>query len=156
MIIFNNYINLLAGSFFLVSRPCLVLSIVILLLIILALVLILPNYEKGNTWDRGIYAAWPKKVIGLYVLLADDTSVTGFHTRDCGEDKCRPRLYEYQQKGANVLFFTFINPENMIVPNAFQKLAKTRGLNEEGAVPEETVIIFAIGEIRILHIIFFE
>ena len=89
-------------------------------------------------------------MIGLYVLLADDT-VMGFHTRDCGEDKCRPRLYEYQQKGANVLFFTFINPESMIVPNAFQKLAKTRGLNEEGAVPEKTVIIFAIGEIRILH-----
>ena len=154
-IIFHSFINLLAGSFFLGSRPCLILSIVIFLLIIMALVLILLNSEKGNTWDRGIYAAWPKKVIGLYVLLADDT-VKGSHTRDCDDDKCRPRLHEYQQKGANVLFFTFINPESMTVPNAFQKLAKTRGLNEEGAVPEETVIIFAIGEIRILNIIFFK
>jgi hypothetical protein len=28
------------------------------------------------------------------------------------------------QDGANVLFFTFINPSNMEVPRAFQKLGK--------------------------------
>ena len=35
-----------------------------------------------------------------------------------------PRLYPYQQEGANVLFFTFINPENMKVPESFKKLGQ--------------------------------
>ena len=33
-----------------------------------------------------------------------------------------PRLHPYQQIGANVLFFTFINPATMEVPVAFKKL----------------------------------
>ena len=33
-----------------------------------------------------------------------------------------PRLHPYQQIGANVLFFTFINPATMDVPVAFKKL----------------------------------
>ena len=33
-----------------------------------------------------------------------------------------PRLHPYQQLGANVLFFTFINPATMDVPVAFKKL----------------------------------
>ena len=37
-----------------------------------------------------------------------------------------PRLYEYQQRGANVLFFTFINPETMRVPEAFKKLGRVQ------------------------------
>ena len=87
------------------------------------------------------------------------------------------------QEGANVLFFTFINPATMDVPAAFQKLgnffkcfwfktqgqlkqlyvylryendgkndylyllssAATRGTGVEGAVPADTLIIFAIG-----------
>ena len=47
--------------------------------------------------------------------------------------------------GANVLFFTFINPDSMKVPKSFEKLAKTRGTRAEGAVPSDTVIMFAIG-----------
>ena len=89
-----------------------------------------------------------------------------------------------RQEGANVLFFTFINPATMDVPAAFQKLgtsshhlhdsnndindnddedddndkqtnmmvmtdslfsAATRGTGVEGAVPADTLIIFAIG-----------
>ena len=49
------------------------------------------------------------------------------------------------QEGANVLFFTFIHPETMEVPPAFANLAKTRGTNEPGAVPKDTVILFALG-----------
>lgn len=83
----------------------------------------------------------PKKVIGMYILLADDLE-DGYHTEDDGWE---PLLYPYQQDGANVLFFTFINPETMEVPISFRKLAKTRGTGTEGAVPSDTRIIFAIG-----------
>jgi len=82
----------------------------------------------------------PKKVLGLYVLLADDTE-DGFHS----DSDWEPLLYPYQQEGANLLFFTFINPETMEVPLAFKKLAATRGTNAEGAVPKDTLILFAIG-----------
>merc|ERR1712066_219071 len=56
-----------------------------------------------------------------------------------------PRLFPYQQEGANVLFFTFINPETMAVPESFKKLASSRGTNREGSVPADTMILFAIG-----------
>jgi hypothetical protein len=49
------------------------------------------------------------------------------------------------QKGANVLYLTFVNPKTMAVPRSFEKLAGSRGTNATGAVPEDTVIIFAIG-----------
>ena len=94
--------------------------------------------------ERGIFAKWPKKVMGLYVLLADDDH-EGFRSEDCASDDCQPRLYPYQQKGANVLFFTFIHPTTMAIPPSFAKLAKTRGTDAEGAVPKDTVILFAIG-----------
>ena len=58
-----------------------------------------------------------------------------------------PRLHEWQQKGANVLFFTFIHPVTMDVPPSFENLAKTRGTNVDGAIPSDTVILFAIGKI---------
>jgi len=89
---------------------------------------------------RGIFAQWPKKVVGLYVLLADDD-----HENFTSTDVWEPELYEYQQEGANVLFFTFIHPTTMAVPPAFQKLAATRGTDKKGAVPKDTVVIFAIG-----------
>ena len=41
----------------------------------------------------------------MYLLLADE-SMEGFQTWD----EWDPRLYEYQQRGANVLFFSFISP----------------------------------------------
>ena len=72
-----------------------------------------------------------------------------------------PRLHPYQQIGANVLFFTFINPATMDVPVAFKKLgitqdkecrhqqwlflAATRCKDTVGAIPCDTRVIFAIG-----------
>ena len=32
--------------------------------------------------ERGIFAKWPKKIMGLYVLLADDDH-EGFRSEDC-------------------------------------------------------------------------
>jgi len=84
---------------------------------------------------------WPKKVLGLYVLLADDDE-EGFENES---DSWTPELFPWQQEAANVLFFTFIHPETMDVPPSFKKLAATRGTNQPGAVPADTVIIFAIG-----------
>ena len=83
---------------------------------------------------------YPKNVMGIYIILADDT-VEGFTT----DSDWNPKLFDYQQTGANVLFFTFINPETMKVPKSFQKLAATRGSSEPGSVPSSTKIIFAIG-----------
>jgi len=82
----------------------------------------------------------PDKVIGMYILLADDFE-EGFET----DSDWEPKLYPYQQEGANVLFFTFINPESMTIPKSFKKLAASRGTGEEGSVPADTKIIFAIG-----------
>jgi len=91
----------------------------------------------GAPLPKGRY---PSRAIGLYVILADDTE-DGYHS----DNDWEPKLYEYQQTGANVLFFTFINPETMVVPLAFQKLSATRGSGAEGAVPQDTKIIYAIG-----------
>lgn len=79
--------------------------------------------------------------MGFYILLADDDH-KGFESDAVWE----PRLHEWQQKAANVLFFTFIHPVTMDVPPAFESLAKTRGTNEPGAIPSDTVILFAIGK----------
>ena len=56
----------------------------------------------------------------MYILLADDFE-EGFESSADWE----PRLYPYQQEGANVLFFTFINPESMAVPESFKKLGQS-------------------------------
>ena len=88
------------------------------------------------------HPSWPRKVLGLYVLLADDDE-DGYESN--AEWKQDPQLFEWQQQAANVLFFTFIHPETMDVPPAFQKLAATRGTGASGAVPANTVIMFAIG-----------
>ena len=94
-----------------------------------------------STTTSGNYnLRYPDKILGIYITLADDTE-DGFHT-DADWDV---KLYPYQQTGANVLFFTFVNPETMKVPKAFEKLAATRGTDVEGAVPKDTLILFAIG-----------
>ena len=82
----------------------------------------------------------PRQIMGLYVLLADDTE-EGFGTRADWE----PKLFPWQQESSNVLFFTFIHPDTMEVPRAYQKLAATRGTGAPGSVPANTVIMFAIG-----------
>merc|ERR1719173_88377 len=83
-----------------------------------------------------------EKNLGIYVLLADDTDANGYDSTK----EWQPELYTYQQNGSDILFFTFINPDDMPdVPPAYQNLAKTRGTNAIGAVPAETTILFAIG-----------
>lgn len=83
----------------------------------------------------------PSKMLGMYVLIADDTEKVYTSTHDW-----TPKLYPYQQTGANVLFLTFLNPSLMPnVPPAMAALAKSRGTGAEGAVPSDTKVIFAIG-----------
>lgn len=84
--------------------------------------------------------SWPKKVLGLYVLLADDDE-DGYES----SAEWQPELFPWQQEGSNVLFFTFIHPDTMEVPPSFRKLAASRGTDQPGAVPKDTVIMFAIG-----------
>ena len=77
---------------------------------------------------------YPEKVMGFYLPLADDTE-EGFETNNCGWE---PELYDYQVEAGNVLFFTFINPETMEVPCAFEKLMATKGSGAKGAIPDDT------------------
>merc|ERR1719340_80554 len=86
------------------------------------------------------HPVWPTKVLGLYILLADDSEE--LYESDADWD---PRLFPWQQEASNVLFFTFIHPDTMEVPPSYQKLAASRGSGAPGSVPANTVIMFAIG-----------
>ena len=79
------------------------------------------------------HPAWPSKVLGLYILLADDDE-DGFDSKA----EWNPELFPWQQKAANVLFFTFIHPGTMEVPPSFQKLAASRGNNAEVKTDQQT------------------
>ena len=113
------------------------------------------SHEHAHTRlkvEERSHPAWPSKVLGLYILLADDDE-DGFDSNA----EWNPELFPWQQKAANVLFFTFIHPGTMEVPPSFQKLAASRGSESEvskpsstnssfqGSVPSDTVIMFAIG-----------
>lgn len=68
-------------------------------------------------------AGLPAKSVGLYCLIADDTVVN--RTSD---SVWQPKLYPYQQTGANVLYLTFLNPVKMPeLPPAMKALVKCRG-----------------------------
>ena len=71
--------------------------------------------------------------MGFYVILADDTW-EGFE----GNSTWEPEMYEYMAEAANVLFFSFINPETMIVPNAYKKLMASKGSGAPGTIPADT------------------
>ena len=86
-----------------------------------------------------VHPAWPTKILGLYILLADEYE-KGFDSKA----SWTPALYDWQQEASNVLFFTFIHPD-MEVPPAYIKLAATRGTGLAGSIPADTVIMFAIG-----------
>ena len=101
-----------------------------------------PSRPATRTKTRGGHPQWPSKVLGLYILLADDDE-EGFESHAQWEQE--PQLFDWQQQAANVLFFTFIHPETMDVPPSFQSLAATRGSGAPGSVPANTVIMFAIG-----------
>ena len=98
--------------------------------------------SKPSTRIKTAHPAWPSKVLGLYILLADDDE-EGYESH--AEWEQEPQLFEWQQQAANVLFFTFIHPETMDVPPSFRTLAATRGSGAPGSVPANTVIMFAIG-----------
>merc|ERR1712002_628357 len=87
------------------------------------------------------FVPYPKKVVGLYILLADEEK----EGHENNATKWTPELYEWQQQSANLLFFCFIKPDDMDVPMAYQKLAQSRGTGKNGSVPADTVILFAIG-----------
>jgi len=87
-----------------------------------------------------VHPKWPKKVLGLYILLADDYE-EGF----ASNADWNPELFDWQQEASNVLFFTFIHPDTMEIPPSYQKLAATRGTGLPGSVPSNTIIMFAIG-----------
>ena len=76
---------------------------------------------------------FPEKVMGFYIILADDTW-EGFE----GNSTWEPELYDYMAEAANVLFFSFINPETMVVPNAYKKLMATKGSGAPGTIPADT------------------
>merc|ERR1719483_1323280 len=99
-----------------------------------------PETVQEITQSSSSHPAWPSKILGLYVLLADDTE-EGFESSADWD----PKLFAWQQEASNVLFFTFIHPDTMDVPSSYQKLAATRGSGTTGSVPADTVIIFAIG-----------
>merc|ERR1719191_2248049 len=83
----------------------------------------------------------PAKMLGMYVLIADDTDKVYTSTH-----KWTPQLFPYQQTGSNLIYLTFLNPKLMpAVPPAMAALAQTRGSGKPGAVPAGTAVIFAIG-----------
>ena len=100
-----------------------------------------------------VSATLPDQVLGMYVLLADDSDkvrATHWGGPKVGPYNSTadwtPQLHKYQQEGTNTLYFTFINPSLMPdVPPSFANLAKSRGKSTKGAVPAGTSIIFAIG-----------
>lgn len=101
------------------------------------------NAISNKITDYGVQytpVSWPKRILGLYILLADD-SEDGYDSAADWE----PELFTWQQESSNVLFFTFIHPGTMEIPPSFKKLAKTRGSSAPGSVPADTVIMFAIG-----------
>ena len=77
--------------------------------------------------------------MGMYIILADDTE-EGYET----DSDWEPELYDYQVQAGNVLFFTFVNPETMIVPNAYAKLMATKGSGAKGSIPDDTSEFFLI------------
>jgi len=88
------------------------------------------------------FVPMPKKIVGIYTLLADEEK-EGFENN---ATKFTPELYDWQIEAANVMFFTFIKPDDeFIVPESFKRLAATRGTGAKGAIPADTVILFALG-----------
>ena len=90
-----------------------------------------------------VSATLPDQVLGMYVLLADDSDkvrATHWGGPKVGPYNSTadwtPQLHKYQQEGTNTLYFTFINPSLMPdVPPSFANLAKSRGKSTKGAVP---------------------
>ena len=81
----------------------------------------------------------PTTTLGMYCLIADDT-VTNY----TGDADWQPTLYPYQQKGSNVIWMTFVNPEKMpIIPPAMKKLAACKG--QKGCPGKDVPTIVSVG-----------
>ena len=93
-----------------------------------------------NPNDQGNPMGLSEPILGFYVLLADDS-----HEPYTSNFDWQPALHEYQRSGANTLFFTFIRPDTMQVPPAFEKLLATRGTGSKGSIPADTNVIYSIG-----------
>eukprot|EP00948_MAST-09A_sp_MAST-9A-sp1_P002488 g2488.t1 len=100
--------------------------------ILLLAVVFMVFLQMGQAIRQSASSALPPKTVGFYLLLADDTVAN--YTSD---SQWQPVLFDYQKSGANVLYFTFINPSNMKVPPAFTNLAKT--------IADDTTVMFAVG-----------
>ena len=93
--------------------------------------LLLPLLAKGSQ-------RLPDKMLGMYINLADngipgqevlfpkDSNIGPLFIRYHDESDWNPLLFPYQQTGANVLYFTFIDPSTMLVPLSFRKLGNDR------------------------------
>ncbi len=82
----------------------------------------------------------PERLLGMYVLLGDDTWPNYTST-----DVWVPQLHEYQLVGANVLYFTFINPTTNSVPPAFSALAQLIRKKAIDSGMRRPTLLFAIG-----------
>ena len=89
--------------------------------------------------DVTFSASFPKHTMGVYCLIADDT-----FTNYTSTSNWQPELYEYQLKGFNVVWLTFINPKLMpAVPPAMINLAKCKG--QPGCPASDVPVIVSIG-----------
>jgi len=76
--------------------------------------------------------SWPKRVVGLYLLIADDDWPYQ------SETEWVPTLPEYMYSGPNVLWLAFVHPGKMpALPPAMQWISQNR--------PEGTLVIPSIG-----------
>ena len=99
-----------------------------------------PPTRRPPFGGRPPVSVLPRKTVAFYLLMADET-ISGYGSRD----DWNPRLHPYQQRGANMYIFTFINPITLTVPRSFATLARSKGTNAPGAVPSDAKILFSIG-----------
>lgn len=93
----------------------------------------------GASLMAAAVAGLPAKTSGFYCLLVDDTVKNYTST-----DEWTPRLYPFQETGANVLFLTFLHPEKMpAVAPAMRNLAGCRG--QSGCPKNDTKVILSVG-----------
>eukprot|EP01061_Rhynchopus_euleeides_P041793 TRINITY_DN73075_c0_g1_i1.p1 TRINITY_DN73075_c0_g1~~TRINITY_DN73075_c0_g1_i1.p1 ORF type:complete len:321 (+),score=131.94 TRINITY_DN73075_c0_g1_i1:64-1026(+) len=81
----------------------------------------------------------PHRMSGFYCLISDNT-VANY----TDADDWTPRLFDYQVRGANTVFLTFINPAAMpAVPPAMARLGKCKG--QAGCTAAGVPLIFSVG-----------
>eukprot|EP00756_Hemistasia_phaeocysticola_P018238 Hpha_TRINITY_DN15583_c1_g1::TRINITY_DN15583_c1_g1_i1::g.103972::m.103972 len=84
-------------------------------------------------------AGLPAKSVGLYCLIADDTVANR-----TSSSVWQPKLYPYQQTGANVLYLTFLNPDSIPdLPPAMTALVKCRG--QPGCPTSSQKVLISVG-----------